>query len=471
MPCRASGAYIEFMLHTQNNTPASSSRPSPAELTGQVIDAARKAGADAAEAVFGESRSLSIGVRKGAVETIESDETSDLGLRVFVGQKQAVVSVSEFSPRTLERLVERCVAMARIAPDDAYTGLADKALLYGGHSDGLDIFDPTELNAETLKDRALSAEAAGVALDQALQSDSASAGRVQSRWFMQTSDGFSGAQASSLFFQSARLIATDANGGMERDGEGRSTRHYADLPSPEDTGRIAGERTMKALGARKIDSQKASVIFEARSAKSLIGLFLGAISGPSVARGSSYLKDRLGQAVFGSQINIIDDPLRVRGLGSGYYDDEGVTASVRHLIENGVLTTWLLNTASARQLGMFSTGHASRSLANPAGVSAHNVVLEAGQQSLADAQAAAGKGVIITSMFGPSVNGDTGDWSAGASGFWFENGEVQYPVNELTVAGNLIDIFSRLEPLSDLEIRGTLDTPSILVDSLSLGGK
>ncbi|MEM9965318.1 MAG: DNA gyrase modulator, partial [Asticcacaulis sp.] len=171
------------MLQTQNNTPASSSRPSPADLTGQLIDAARKAGADAAEAVFGESRSLSIGVRKGAVETIESDETSDLGLRVFVGQKQAVVSVSEFSPRTLERLVERCVAMARIAPDDAYTGLADKALLYSGHTDGLDIFDPTELNAETLKDRALSAEAAGVALDQALQSDSASAGRVQSRWY------------------------------------------------------------------------------------------------------------------------------------------------------------------------------------------------------------------------------------------------------------------------------------------------
>src|SRR5690606_12021321 len=190
--------------------------------------------------------------------------------------------------------------------------------------------------------------------------------------------------------------------------------------------------TLKALGCRKIDSQRAPVIFEARSAKSLIGLFLGAISGPSVAPGSSYLKDRLGQAVFGAQINIIDDPLRVRGLGSGYYDDEGVAASVRHLIENGVLTTWLLNTASARQLGMVSTGHASRSLANPAGVSAHNVVLEAGHRSFADAQAAVGKGVIITSMFGPSVNGDTGDWSAGASGFWFENGEIQYPVNELT---------------------------------------
>lgn len=443
-----------------------------ADLTAQVIEAALRAGADAAEAVFAESRSLSIGVRKGAVETIESDETSDLGLRVFVGQKQAVVSVSEFSPRTLERLVERCVAMARIAPDDAYAGLADKALLYKGPAgDGLDIFDPTELNAETLKARALAAEAAGVACGSALQSDSASAGRVRTRWLMQTSDGFSGTQASSLFFQSARLIATDANGSMERDGEGRSTRYYSDLPTPEATGRVAAERTLKALGARKIDSQKAPVIFEARAARSIIGLFLGAISGPSVARGSSYLKDHLGQAVFGPQINLIDDPLRRRGLGSGYYDDEGVEASVRPLIRDGVLTTWLLNTASARQLGMVSTGHASRSLANPAGVSAHNVVLEAGTRSLTEAQAAAGRGVMITSMFGPSVNGDTGDWSAGASGFWFENGEIQYPVNELTVAGNLKDIFRRLEPLNDLEIRGTLDTPSILVDGLSLGGK
>lgn len=459
------------MPHMHNHSAESALRPSPADLAEQVVDAALKAGADAAEAVFGESRSLSIGVRKGAVETIESDETTDLGLRVFVGQRQAVVSVSEFSQRTLDRLVERCVAMAKIAPEDIYAGLADKALLYTPQDVELDIFDPVELDAETLKARALETEAAAVALSPALQSDSASAGRVQSNWLIHTSDGFSAAQTSSLFFQSARLIATADDGAMERDGEGRSVRYYADLPAPEETGRIAAERTLKALGARKIASQKAPVIFDARVARSLIGLFFGAISGPAVARGSSYLKDRLGQAVFASGVNIVDEPWRVRGLGSTLYDDEGVAAVPRHLIEDGVLTTWLLNTAAARQLGLKSTGHASRSLAHPAGVSAHNAVLQSGTRGVAEAQKAAGKGVLITSMFGPSVNNDTGDWSAGASGFWFENGEIQHPVSELTVAGNLIDIFARLEPLSDLEIRGTLDTPSIFVEGLSLGGK
>jgi len=466
------------MLHVQTESETRSETATggiadAADRLTRVIQLARARGADAAEAVFSESRALSVGVRKGSVETVESDENADLGLRVFVGRKQAVVSVSEFSEKTLDRLVERCVAMARLAPDDPFAALADPQRLWRGDkaAPDLQLHDPSELTAEALKSRALSCEAAGLDTDPRLTTDSASAGYSAGHWRLMTSDGFYGEHRTSVFFQSARLIATGKDGGMERDGEGRSTRWLADLPPPEITGALAAGRTLKALGARKLSSQTAPVIFEPRSAKSLIGLFLGAISGPSVARGSSYLKAHLGKRLFAEGVQVLDDPRRVRGLGSCLFDDEGVATEARRLIDDGVLTTWLLNTAAAQQLGLTSTGHASRTLAHPAGVSAHNVTLAPGTRSPSDMMQAAGSGVIVTSMFGPSVNADTGDWSAGASGFYFENGEIVFPVNEITVAGNLIDIFGRLEPASDLEIRGSLDTPSILVDALSIGGK
>lgn len=459
------------MLQTRNDTQTASA-DAQFERLENILAAARKAGADACEAVFAESRALSVGVRKGAVETVERDENSDLGLRVFVGQKQAVVSVSEFSQGTLDRLVERAVAMAGLAPDDAYAGLADPALLYKGTATDLQLFDETHLSAEGLQQRALDIESAGLALgNDALQSDAASAGYVQNMWSMLTSDGFRGNHKTSLFFQSGRFIATDSEGNMERDGEGRSVRFAADLPDVSETGKLAAERALAALGARKIETQKSTVIFDKRIAKSLIGQFIGAISGTMIARGSSFLKDKLGQQLFDPSVQIIDNPLRVRGLGSCLFDDEGVAVSEHHIIRDGVLSGWLLNSPAAKQLGMTSTGHASRSLANAPGVSTHNVTLSAGSQSIESLMAAAGKGVIVTSMFGPSVNNDTGDWSAGASGFWFENGVIAYPVNEITVAGNLIDMYARLVPASDLEIKGTLDTPSLLVEALSVGGK
>jgi len=456
------------MLQTRNKPETTT----PFERLEALLEAAKAAGADAAEAVFAESRALSVGVRKGALEAVERDETADLGLRVFVGRKQAVVSVSEFSQSTLDRTVERAVAMARLAPDDPYAGLADPALLWrGGDETALDLFDGSTIAAEDLQRRALAIEEAGLAVDPRLQSDAANTGYSQNCWHMMTSGGFRGQHHTSLFFQSGRFIATGNDGAMERDGEGRSTRHLADLPPLEEIARLAAERAVAALGARKLATQKAPVIFDRRIAKSLIGQFLGAISGTAIARGSSFLKNRLGEQLFSSSVSIVDDPLRVRGLGSCLFDDEGVAARRTALIDQGVLTTWLLNTASARQLGMTSTGHASRGLASPPGVGAHNITLSPGTQSFDDLLKDAGSGLIVTSMFGPSVNSDTGDWSAGASGFWFENGAVAYPVNEITVAGNLIDMYARLIPGSDLEIRGTLDTPSFLIDALSVGGK
>ncbi|MGA9658768.1 MAG: TldD/PmbA family protein [Asticcacaulis sp.] len=472
------------MLQTRNEND-SARQDAQYERLDDIVTAARKAGADACEAAFAVSHALSISVRKGEVETVERDETSDLGLRVFVGKKQAVVSVSEFSKPTLTRLVERAIAMAKMAPDDDFAGLAEPALLYKdtGTAPDLQIYDSSHLSAADLQQRALEIEAAGLShADKApagaqLLSDAASTSYSQNMWSMATWDGlqggagFRGSHQTSQFFQSGRFIAADANGHMERDGEGLSMRFAADLPDVSETGRIAAERTLAALGARKIDTQKAAVIFDKRIAKSLIGQFVGAISGTMIARGSSFLKGLLGTQIFDSSIQITDDPFRPRGMGSCLFDDEGVAVQKRALIKDGVLSEWLLNTASARQLGMISTGHASRSLVNPPGVSTHNVTLSAGASSPQELMKTVGKGVLITSMFGPSVNSDTGDWSAGASGFWFENGIIAYPVNEITVAGNLIDMFRHLVPANDLEIRGTLDTPSLLVESLSLGGK
>ena len=456
------------MLQTRNKPEATT----PFERLEALLKAARAAGADAAEAVFAESQALSVGVRKGELEAVERDETADLGLRVFVCRKQAVVSVSEFSPATLDRTVGRAVAMARLAPDDPYADLADPALLYrGAGEEKLDLYDGSTVAAEDLQRRALDIEEIGLSVDSRLQSDAANPGYSHNCWHMMTTGGFQGVHHTSLFFQSGRFIATGPDGAMERDGEGRSTRYLADLPPLEEIARTAAERAVAALGARKIATQKVPVVFDRRIAKSLIGQFLGAISGTAIARGSSFLKNKLGQPLFSSSVSIIEDPLRVRGLGSCLFDDEGVATNAKALIDKGVLTTWLLNTASAKQLGLVTTGHASRGLASPPGVGAHNVTLSPGTQSFDELLKDAGSGVVVTSMFGPSVNSDTGDWSAGASGFWFENGAIAYPVNEITVAGNLIDMYARLVPGSDLEIRGTLDTPSLLIDAMSVGGK
>ncbi len=456
------------MLQTRNKPEATT----PFERLEALLKAAKAAGADAAEAVFAESQALSVGVRKGELEAVERDETADLGLRVFVGRKQAVVSVSEFSAATLERTVSRAVAMAKLAPDDPYADLADPALLYhGAGEEKLDLYDGSTMPAESLQRRALDIEDIGLGVDGRLQSDAANTGYSHNCWHMMTTGGFRGLHHTSLFFQSGRFIATGPDGAMERDGEGRSTRYLADLPPLEEIARTAAERAVAALGARKIATQKVPVVFDRRIAKSLIGQFLGAISGTAIARGSSFLKSRMGEQLFSPSVSIVEDPLRVRGLGSCLFDDEGVATKRTALIDKGVLTTWLLNTASAKQLGLVTTGHASRGLASPPGVGAHNVTLSPGTQSFDELLKDAGSGVIVTSMFGPSVNSDTGDWSAGASGFWFEDGAIAYPVNEITVAGNLIDMYARLIPGIDLEIRGTLDTPSFLIDAMSVGGK
>ena len=439
-------------------------------LLHEVVATALKAGADAAEAVFAQRQSLSISVREGDLEEVEREEARDLGLRVFVGRQSATVSGSDISAEGRAKLIERVVAMARLAPEDPFASLAASEHLARAPFPELDLFDPTEPSAEALEAIAREAEVGARSVAGVTNSDGGSASWSSATWRLVTSAGFSGLHEASGFGVSASAIAGEG-AGMERGGEGRSTRHQADLPPALGIGETAGRMAVARLNARKIDSTTAPVIFENRLAMSLISPLIGAISGPAIARGSSFLKDKLHQAIFAKGVNLIDDPHRARGLGSAPFDDEGVACRRRALIEDGVLTTWLLNTSSARQLGLETTGHASRGLAGPSGVSTHNLTLQPGTQDLAGLMADAGSGLFLTSMFGPALNGNTGDWSVGCSGFWFENGQIAYPVAEITVAGNLIDIYARLIPGADLEYRGASNSPSLLVDGLAIAGK
>lgn len=444
--------------------------PVSTDLLNDIVKAALKAGADAAEAVSADRRSLSVGVRNGKLEDVEREESRDLGLRVFVGQRQASVSASDLSPATQARLVERAVAMARLAPEDPHAGFAPEERLARGPFVDLDLFDPSERSAQTLEQVSAQAEAAALAVPGVARSEGGHAGWSSSRWRLVTSHGFDGAYEGSAFSLGVGVIA-EKDGAMERGGESRSTRHLSDLPGADLIGRTAGERAVARVGPRKIASTTAPVIFDNRMAGQIVSPAIGAISGPSIARGTSFLKDRMGQRVFAEGVTLIDDPFRPRGMGSTPFDDEGAMVQKRALFDDGVLTTWLLNSASARQLGLETTGHASRGLAGPSGVSTHNLHMEPGERDLAGLMADAGTGLLVTSMFGPSLNGNTGDWSAGVSGFWFENGVIAYPVSEVTVAGKLTDLYLRLERGSDLEFRGGFNVPSLMFDAVAIAGK
>ncbi len=444
--------------------------PVSTDLLNDIVKAALKAGADAAEAVSADRRSLSVGVRNGKLEDVEREESRDLGLRVFVGQRQASVSASDLSPATQARLVERAVAMARLAPEDPHAGFAPEDRLARGPFIDLDLFDPSERSAQTLEQVSAEAEAAALAVPGVARSEGGHAGWSSSRWRLVTSHGFDGAYEGSAFSLGVGVIA-EKDGAMERGGESRSTRHLSDLPGADLIGRTAGERAVARVGPRKIASTTAPVIFDNRMAGQIVSPAIGAISGPSIARGTSFLKERLGQRVFAEGVTLIDDPFRPRGMGSTPFDDEGAMVQKRALFDDGVLTTWLLNSASARQLGLETTGHASRGLAGPSGVSTHNLHMEPGERDLAGVMADADTGLLVTSMFGPSLNGNTGDWSAGVSGFWFENGVIAYPVSEVTVAGKLTDLYLRIQRGSDLEFRGGFNVPSLMFDAVAIAGK
>ncbi len=440
---------------------------SPIDLLSDLIAKARAAGADAADALLASGTSLSVSCRLGETEHVERAEGRDLGLRVFLGKQAAVVSSTTIDPSRFAELAERAVGMARVVPEDPYTGLADTAM--PPRSIELDLNDPAEPSAEALIARAAAAEDAARAVAGVTNSEGGDAGFGRTEAVLVTSAGFAGQWVRTSHTVSAAVLAGSGTD-MQRDYDSHSTVHLADLDDPVAIGRSAGERAVKRLHPNRPKTAKLPVVYDPRVAGSLLGHFAAAINGAGVARGTSFLKDKLGQRVFGAGITVRDDPLRVRGLRSRVFDGEGTPTEQRDLIADGVLTTWLLDSRSARQLGMRSTGHAARGTGGPPSPSPTNLYLTAGSTRPTELMADIQLGLYVTELIGMGVNGVTGDYSRGAAGFLIRDGAIAEPVAEITIAGNLRDMFLHLTPANDLRFRRGTDSPTVRIEGMTMAG-
>jgi len=443
--------------------------PAYADLLQSLLADTLKAGADGADVRMSVNASLSVEARNGELESVEREESRGIALRALVGRRQASVSGSDLSPAGLRALSDRVVAMAKLAPEDKYCGIPGASEIARDHIDlDMDCDDTPE--APELERRAAEMEAVALAVPGVKQMSHSGASWSTGATWLAASNGFTAHRTSGISSMAAVAIA-ERDGAMERDFESTSERRRARLKSPEWVGRVAAERATARLGASKIESQTAAVIFENRLSARLVGAFIGAIAGPAIARGVSFLKDKMGQQVFAKGVNLIDDPLRRGGFGSRAFDGEGRPVQRTALVDDGILTQWLLNGPAARQLGLQPNGFASMGFGDPPGVTTSNLDLQPGTRDLAGLMADAGRGLLVTDMFGPSLNPNTGDYSVGVSGFWFENGAKAYPVSEVTVAGDLPSMLLRAIPGSDLEIRGSTNAPSILIDGMQLAGR
>lgn len=434
-----------------------------------LIERARRAGADAADAVISANMSESVQVRLGKLEDVERSESEHISLRAFVGQRSASIGSSDLSDSALDELAARAVAMARLAPEDPYAGLAPQEMLSKGPFADLDSLDPAEPSPAALRATAEAAEDAARAVSGVTNSEGGSAGAGYGLFALATSHGFAGAYATTSRSLSASVVAGEGSG-MQRDYAWRSTRHGADLPTPEYIGRQAGDRSVARLGPGRVKSGQMPIVFDPRVGGSLVGHLVGAMAGTSIARRSSFLLDRLDEALFDSAVIIADDPLRPRGLRSHPFDGEGLAVAPRNLVEHGRITGWLMDSASARQLGLTPTGHASRGHGGAPGVGTGNVHLAAGSVSPAALMADIKDGIYVTELIGMGVNGVTGDYSRGASGYRIVGGEIAGPVAEFTIAGNLLEMFRALTPADDLEWHRMVNVPTVRVDGMMVAG-
>lgn len=438
------------------------------ELTGraaQLVEAAKRAGADACDAVAITGVSLSVDVRDGKVEETDRAEGDDVTLRVFVGRRTASVSSNTLDDP--KALAERAVAMAKVAPEDPYAGLADEARLLKDIPD-LEILDETEMDAGRLADLARASEEAGLAVAGVTKSGGAGASWRLAGVVLATSHGFLGSYMTSRHGLSMTAVAGEGTG-MERDYDYDYRTFFEDMDSPADIGRRAGERAVRRLNPEKLSTRTANVIYESRAARSLLGHLGGAVNGASVARKSSFLREKMGQRIFSNGVTIVDDPFKARGAATRPFDGEGTGAECLDIVEDGVLKHWFLDSASARELGLVPNGRAHRGGSGTA-PGATNLTLQPGTKSPEDLMKEVGEGLWVTDLIGHGVNGVTGDYSRGAAGFWFENGEPVKPVSEITIAGNLNDMFARLVPANDLDARYSVASPSILIEGLALAG-
>ena len=433
-----------------------------------LVERGIAAGASAADALYSGDRSSGVQVRLGELETVQRSEGEEIGLRLFFGQRSATVASSDLSDEALATLVERCLAMAREAPEDPYAGLAPAELLHEGALPQLDADDGGEPAPPELRARALAAEQAALAVPGVTNSNGASANASASTIALATSGGFSGAYRVSGHSCSAAVIAGEG-AGMQRDHEWHGARHLEDLEDAAEIGRQAGARAVARLNPSRPRLGRYPVLFDPRVGASLLGHFSAAISGAAVARKTSFLQDKLGEAVFSPGVTIVDDPLRRRGLRSRPFDAEGVRVARCALVSGGVLASWIAESASARQLGIAPTGHAARGAGGAPGASPSNLYIEASSRTRAELLASVPEGVLVTELIGHGVNIVTGDYSRGAAGFMVRGGEIAEPVSGITIASNLAEMFATLEPASDLEFRRGIDAPTILVPEMTLG--
>ena len=439
----------------------------PADLLLDLIARARAAGADAADAVLYSGASLFVARRLGKTEQVERSEGRDLGLRVFLGKRSAIVSSSAVDPAGFATLAERAVAMAKVVPEDPYSGLADSWA--APEILDLDLEDPAEPEAEALIARAAAAEDAARAVPGITNSEGAEASYGRAVGVLVTSAGFVGRSVRTSHSVSASALAGTGTG-MQRDYDYSSAVHLSDLEDAVAIGRSAGQRAVRRLNPIRAKTGKYSVIYDPRIAGGLLGHLAGAINGGSVARGTSFLKDRMGQRIFAEGVDVHDDPRRVRGLRSRIFDAEGTPTRARKFIEDGLLTSWFLDSRSARQLGLVSTGHASRGTSSPPSPSPSNLYLAPGRLSPQELMADIQEGIYLTELIGMGVNGVTGDYSRGAAGFMIRGGQLAEPVAEITVAGNLIEMFAHLTPANDLRFRRGTDAPSVRIEGLMIAG-
>lgn len=440
------------------------------DILAHLIEAAMKAGADAADAMASSSRALSASVRLGALEDIERAESAACGLRVFIGKQQATLSSADSSRAAREALVERAIAMAGVAPADPHAGLAEAGRLARGHDPAsLDLADEDDLDEARLKALALEAEDSARAIQGVTNSGGAGASSSRYRLALMTSHGFSGSYQGTSFSVSASVLA-GAGTAMERDYAFSTARHIEDLERADAIGREAGERATGRIGAGRLPTGRMPVLFEPRVANSLLGHFAQAINGAAIARGTSFLGDRLGEPVFAPGIMIYDEPTRRRGLRSRPFDAEGVKAEALTLIEDGVLKSWLLDSATARRLGLQTTGSAARGLGSAPTPGSSNLWLAPGTASPDELIADIKHGFYVTELIGMGVNPVTGDYSRGASGFAIENGAIAGPVSEITIAGNLMEMFRTLVAASDLIFRHAVNAPTLLAPQMMVAG-
>jgi len=439
-------------------------------LLDDLITKAKKRGADAADALVVNSTAISQTERLGQTERLERSEARDLGLRVFFGKQQAVVSSNDWEPATLDELVDRAVAMAKVVPEDPYCGLADTDQLFSGDLPQLDILDSTEPTPEELIERAKATEEAARSVEGVTNSEGAEASWSLSDVTLAASNGFSGSYEVSRHGVGVSVIAGEGTA-MERDYEFSSTVHASDLDDPTEVGHAAGARAVKRLNPRKAPTSKVPVVYDPRISHGLIGHLASAINGSAIARGTSFLKNAMGTKVFVDGITITDDPHLKRGLRSKPFDAEGLANQSINLIEDGMLTSWVLDLRSARQLDLTSTGRASRGTSGPPSPSVANLYLVAGSDTPEALMADIDSGFYVTELMGFGIDMVNGDYSRGAAGYWIEKGEIAYPVSEMTVAGNLKDMFLNLTPANDLTFRYGTNAPTMRVDGMTVAGE